>query len=98
MTIGLTLTTYPLQASSGSPKAPSSQVSSKPVESEEAACLMARLAEIKNIEKSKLSFLEKKQLRMEVRSIKKELKALGEGIYISAGAVIVIIILLIILL
>ena len=39
-----------------------------------------------------------KELRKEVNAINKEMKSLGNGIYISAGAAIIIIILLIILL
>ncbi|MCX6300735.1 MAG: hypothetical protein NTW82_00995 [Bacteroidia bacterium] len=41
---------------------------------------------------------EKKNLRKEVRSINHKLKAIGGGVYISAGAAIIIILLLIILL
>ncbi len=56
---------------------------------------VARLYEIKAMDKSNLSSVERKDLRKEVRSIRKDL---GPGIYISAGALIIIIILLIILL
>jgi hypothetical protein len=41
---------------------------------------------------------EKKELRKEVRSTKKQLRELSGGVYLSVGAVIVILLLLIILL
>ena len=46
---------------------------------------------------SKLKSSDKKELRKEARSIKRELKDISGGVYISAGALIVILILLIIL-
>jgi len=64
----------------------------------EAKVLLTRLEIIRDMDKSKMSASEKKNLRREVRSIKKQLKAVGGGIYLSAGAVIIIILLLIILL
>ena len=57
-----------------------------------------RLEEIKNMDKSEMTRAEKKELRKEVRSIKSELKATGNGIYLSIGAIIIIILLLILLL
>ena len=61
--------------------------------------LLLRLNEIKEMDKSKLSSPEKKQLRTEVLSIKERLKKHHDGVlYISTGTVILIIILLIILL
>ncbi|XMO88419.1 hypothetical protein AAFN75_08990 [Algibacter sp. AS12] len=64
---------------------------------EEIKIMLDRLNEIKNIEKSSLSRLEKKELRKEVRAIKKSVKASGNGIYISSGAIIIILLLIIIL-
>ena len=43
--------------------------------------------------KHDLSRAEKKDLRKEVKEIKKELKATGNGIYLSVGAIIIIILL-----
>lgn len=60
--------------------------------------LEERLAEINDLDKSALSRSEKKALKNEVKEIKSKMKALGGGVYISAGALIVILILLIILL
>lgn len=64
----------------------------------EAKALYTRLDEIKQIDKSTLTPAEKKQLRKETRHIKKQLKELGGGVYLSAGAVVLIVVLLIILL
>lgn len=60
--------------------------------------LMARLEEIKNADKSHLTRFEKRDLRKEVKSIRKEMKASGNGIYLSLGAIIIIVLLLILLL
>ncbi|MBE0662420.1 MAG: hypothetical protein IH597_08125 [Bacteroidales bacterium] len=60
--------------------------------------LLARLDEIKAMDKSVMSPSEKRELRKEVRSIKKELKELGAGGYIITVAASIIIILLLILL
>jgi hypothetical protein len=56
------------------------------------------LNEIKNIDKSTLSKTEKKELKVELRDIKKEMKSSTNGVYLSVGAIIIIILLLIILL
>ena len=55
-----------------------------------------RLVEIRNMDKSSLSRADKKELRKEVKSLKKE--AASQGVYLSIGAIIIIILLLILLL
>jgi hypothetical protein len=55
-----------------------------------------RLIQIRDMDKSNLSGTEKKELRKEVKSLKKE--ARSQGIYLSIGAIIIIILLLILLL
>jgi len=50
------------------------------------------------MDKSNLSGAEKKELRKEVKSLKKEVRSSGRGIYLSVGAAIIIVLLLIILL
>lgn len=60
--------------------------------------LLQRLEEIKGMNKSELSGSEKKELRKEVREIKKEMKAISGGVYLSVGAIIIVILLLILLL
>lgn len=64
---------------------------------EELSMLTERLNVIQGMDYSKMTRLEKKQLKLEVREIKKKITDLGGGVYISAGALIVILILLIIL-
>lgn len=59
--------------------------------------LLDRLAEIKAIDKSELKSAERKELRGEVREIKSTLRAAGNGLYISTGAIIIILLLIIIL-
>ena len=66
----------------------------KPGKDARAQQLMNRLTEIRNMDKSHLTSSEKRELRKEVRQIKKDSK----GIYLSVGAIIIIILLLILLL
>jgi len=61
--------------------------------------MLNRLEEIKEMDKSSLTSSEKKVLRKEVKTIKNNLKASGNGgVYLSVGAIIIIILLLILLL
>lgn len=62
-----------------------------------ATVLLNRVEEIRVMNKTNLSPAEKNDLRKELRSIREQLKDIGGGVYISAGALIVILILLIIL-
>ena len=68
------------------------------IESAEAKVMISRLEEIKAMDKSNMSSMEKKTLRKEVRSIKKSLAQASGGVYLSVGAIIIIILLLILLL
>ncbi|MBK8568179.1 MAG: hypothetical protein IPN76_33960 [Saprospiraceae bacterium] len=61
--------------------------------------LTIRLDEIASIDRAKLRPTERRELRKEVRSINKQLKAANSGgVYISVGALLIVIILLILLL
>jgi hypothetical protein len=60
--------------------------------------LLQRLDEIRSMNKSDLSRMEKKDLRKEVKGIKKEMKKMKGGVYLSVGAIIIVILLLILLL
>ena len=60
--------------------------------------MLNRLEEIKKMDKSNMSRTEKKELRKEVKTIKANLKASGNGVYFSIGAIIIIVLLLILLL
>jgi hypothetical protein len=70
-----------------------------PVETkeEQATRLQHRLEEIKAMDMSQLSRKEKKALRGEVKQIKKELKEISGGVYVSVGAIILIVLLIILL-
>ena len=58
--------------------------------------LMNRLEEIKAMETENMPRSEKRKYAKEVKHIQKKMNAIGGGVYISAGALIVILILLII--
>ena len=77
---------------------PTSIADPKMVDARQADALLERLNEIKAMDKSNLSSVEKKQLRKETRAIKSQLKEIGGGVYLSVGAIIVILLLLILLL
>ena len=97
----LSLAFIPLQSFASTTEEPSSLVVTKPpetAESAEAKALMLRLDEISAKDMTKLNSSEKKEMRKEVRSIKRELKDISGGVYVSAGALILILILLIVLL
>jgi hypothetical protein len=97
----LSLTFIPLQSIAANAAEPSSLVVTKPpepAESAEAKALILRLDEIKAMDMSELKASEKKEMRKEVRSIKRELREVGGGVYLSVGALIIIVLLLIILL
>ncbi len=70
----------------------------KSVESAKADALLTRLYEINSIDKTDLTPPQKTKLRTEVNSIKADIKELGDGVYISVGAIIIILLLVIILL
>src|SRR5678810_1146973 len=53
------------------------------------AQMLQRLIDIRDMNKSELSRSEKKDLRKEVRAIKKEMKDGNGGIYLSVGAIII---------
>lgn len=99
----LTLTILPVQAIPAIKDNPTSVPVTKPVketteaEKAEAKALLNRLNEIKAMDKSNLKMNEKKKLHKEVRTIKRKLKDISGGLYISAGTLIIILILLVIL-
>lgn len=97
----LSITILPLQSFAGTTNEPSSLVATKPAESSESAeanMLVLRLNEIKEMDMSKMAASEKKEMRKEVRSIKRELREVGGVVYVSAGTILLIVILLIVLL
>lgn len=60
--------------------------------------IKARVQEIKAMDKSQLTKEDRKELRTELKSLKQEANAMGGGIYLSVGAVIIIILVLILIL
>ncbi|WP_293302951.1 hypothetical protein [Pedobacter sp. UBA4863] len=60
--------------------------------------IISRVDEIKAMDKSNLSKEERKELRKELKEMKKKANALGGGVYLSVGAIIIIILLLILIL
>jgi hypothetical protein len=94
----LLLLLIPLQATAISIPAANPTPTECPVMQAQATALMVRLDEIKAIDKTGLSSMEKKVLRKETRSIKKQLREIGGGVYLSIGAIIIIVLLLILLL
>mgnify|MGYP003577693696 CR=1 FL=1 len=57
-----------------------------------------RVEEIRAMDKSALSKSERKALRSELKELKQEARAMGGGVYLSVGAIIIIILLLILIL
>jgi hypothetical protein len=92
----LLFTSIPLAASATEPRAkgPDPEPTEIPVEVQE---MLDRIEEIKEMDRSALSRAEKKELRKELREMKKEVRAKGYGIYLSAGAIILILLLIILL-
>ncbi|WP_337040637.1 hypothetical protein [Emticicia sp. 17c] len=67
------------------------------IESAEAKAILARLEEIKAMDKSQMTSKEKRQLRKEVKTLRTKMAQIGGGVYISAGALIVILLLILLL-
>lgn len=98
MTALLLLAFVPMQLNAEPENNSSAKDATEVVMSDEAVALMDRLEEIESMDKSDLTSSEKRELRKEVRDIKKELKELSGGVYISVGAAILIVLLLILIL
>jgi len=69
----------------------------KDSQEERVRVLSARLLEIRDMDKSKLTSSQRKELKRELRAIERELKHSNGGIYLSAGSIIIIILLLILI-
>jgi chemotaxis signal transduction protein len=64
---------------------------------EEIAVLTARVEEIRNMDKSAMTSLEKRELRKEMKGIKANVNKSGEIIYISGGTLLLIILIIILI-
>lgn len=60
--------------------------------------LVNRVEEIRKMDKSNLTRVEKKALRSELKELKQKANGLSQGVYLSVGAIIIIILLLILIL
>ena len=60
--------------------------------------MLQRLQEIKSMDKSELTRLEKNDLCKEVLNIKKERKAMSGGVYLSVGAILIVVLVLLLIL
>ena len=61
---------------------------------EEIASMTKRVEEIRNMDKSNLTSVEKRELRKEVKGIKENVRKNGEVIYISGGTLLLIILII----
>jgi ribosomal protein L11 len=77
---------------------PSNTTAPEQKEEEIAKILNARLIEIQEMDLSSMTRAERRALRQEVRAINGQLKSMGDGIYLSVGAILIIILLLILIL
>ena len=98
LTAGLLFPLTTVNSNGASTDPPSSIIIVKTEETAEVKALLLRLDEINAMDKSDLKSPEKKELRSEVRSIKSQLDEIGDGLYLSVGAIIIILLILIILL
>jgi hypothetical protein len=93
----LVMFVLPVQAEDARPEKISGS-KTEVVESPEVTILINRVNEIKKMDKSTLTFAEKRELRSELRDIKKEVnRRAGSVIYVSTGLILLIILLIILL-
>jgi len=70
----------------------------KAVDHARVAEIVKRVEEIKEMDKSTLTSSEKKDLRKELKGLKKDMATAKGGVYLSIGAIIIVVLLLILLL
>lgn len=64
---------------------------------EEVASMTKRVEEIRSMDKSNLTSVEKRELRKEVKGIKENVRKNGEVIYISGGTLLLIILIIVLI-
>jgi hypothetical protein len=94
----ISMAILPFQMSANNLPVAGSTPLENPIEAARAQVLLSRLEQIKVMDKSAISTNEKKALKQETKSIKKELKQISGGVYLSVGTIIVILLILLILL
>lgn len=87
----------PVTGNATTPTAPPASISNG-TEPAEVKAMLDRLEVINGMDKSAMRPAERKALRKEVRSIKKELASNNGGVFLSVGALLLVILLLIVLL
>lgn len=87
----------PVEAKAEGAPIPVTTITTAVNETAEAQAMLTRLNEIKAMDLKGLSSAERKQLRHEVKDMKKQMRS-GEGVYLSVGAIILIAVLLLLLL
>ena len=92
----LTLVPTTMNAEAGTKTVPASTPT--PAETAIVNTMLNRLNEIQMMDIKSMNATQKKELRKEVRAIKSDLRKASEGVYLSAGAIIIIILLLILIL
>ena len=95
--IAMLVSMYPAQGKAEGTPATMNTTTASSAEMAETQAMIARLNEIKAMDIKSLSPEQKKQLRHEVKDIKKHIKEVT-GIWLSTGAIILIVILLLLLL
>lgn len=93
----LSLSVFPTQMSAKEKNPTEISTNSKEM-TPEVKIMINRLEEIKAMDKSGMTRVEKKELRKEVKAIKANLKSANNGVYLSVGAIIIVILLLILIL
>lgn len=93
----LSLTFLPLASFGSSTNYPGIMNKTTPVPVNSNA-LVARINAIKNMDRSSMSSSEKKALRKELRTMKRENRRSHSGVYLTIGVLLIVIVLLILLL
>ena len=88
----------PLQSIASNLENTTVATSDKEASTTRSTVLLNRINEIKAMDRSGMSSFDRKELRSELKSMKKEMKHERNGVYLSLGAIIIIVLLLIILL
>lgn len=92
----LTLSTTVTSVFANDGKAPKTELTA--AQKAELARIISRVDEIKAMDKSNLTKVERKALRNEVKEMKKRANGLNSGVYLSVGAIIIILLVLILIL
>ena len=90
-------TTFGTNSNSESKNLTNSNKKENKLSEEEVSRLTKRVEEIRDMDKSNLTVIEKRELRKELKTTKENVRKDGGYIYVSAGTVIIILLLIILL-